>query len=121
MTIRVGDTVFDRTGIPKNVEGIDEKSGQLRLKNSKNDKSSNARHGIINGLSDKQRIDFNKILDEIKNEKDTYIRIEKLQTKITELEENNADRHLVKYLRSELSYMMNTSGYTPKSYTTNNP
>lgn len=117
MSIRVGDSVFIRNGTPGVVAGRDDTNGMLRLDTDLKEVQKQTRHGIVNGLSIETRGRFEEILDRVKEDKkDPKERVEALTEILKELELDPANHTLTQYVRSELSFIMNTHGIKPREY-----
>ena len=120
VTIRVGDTVFVRGGIPATVKGRDDKRATLTLEGDLPSVQQNSRNGYINGLTPETRTQVNEILDAVKAETDDPTeRTEVLRSKVAELETDPRQQSLAKYLRAEMLHIMNTYGIRPKEYVVN--
>lgn len=116
-SIRTGDAVFVRTGNPGIVKGRDEMTGKLELDTDMPTVQKDMRHGYINGLKVEERAKLNEILDAVKGDaKEPRERIDMLQGRITELEEDPRNLPLVRYLRAEMTHLMNSHGIQPKQY-----
>ncbi len=117
MKASFGDAVFIRTGIPAVVKERNDITGKLILETDGAKIKEDMRHGYINGLSAENREEFNSILDSVKDDNtDPQERAERLQTKLTELEEDPRKLPLTRYLRAEMVHIMNTYNIKPNEY-----
>ena len=116
MTYRIGDTVFLSQGQPVVAAGRDETKGTVILDRDFESIRKNARHGYINGIAPENREKFLGIMDEVKKHKEPQKRIEELQKRIEELDADPKNFQFVKYLESERNHIVNTSGYQPRFY-----
>lgn len=118
MSIRVGDAVFTRSGMPTIVKDRDPTTGKLDLDPDPEHVSEAMRHGYLNGLATETRAALNEILDQVKNEtKDPSERVEKLRVKMEELEQDPRNFQLTRYVKAEMTHIMNTYNLRPKNYT----
>lgn len=118
MTLRIGDTAFIRGGTPVTVKDRDQVSGQLVLESDPGVVKRETRHGYLNGLSPEVRQQFYEILDEIKgNTEDPGERINVLNAKLFDLEQDPRNIQLTRYLRAEMNHIMNTYNIRPREYT----
>lgn len=118
MSIRVGDAVFIRTGVPTTVKDRDPLSGKLLLEQDPLKVREDARHGYLNGMSQETRAEFNGILDQVKAEtEDPGERVEKLRLRLMEIEEDPRKLHLARYVRAEMTHLMNTYQIRPREFT----
>ncbi len=114
---RVGDSTFSSQGKPGYVSNRNPMSGELTVGTDRKEVIQRFRHGYINGLSEPQRVDFEKILDNIKSIEDPEKRVSELQAKIEELNIDPRNRLVTNYLNAELFHLMNSAGIQPKQYT----
>ena len=114
---RVGDTVFDRKGVPGVIVRRDPKTAELEVQ-VQGDKFEKARRvGYINGLTPDQRTEYNKVIEEVRegNPEPTK-RVDALQSKISELKKDPKNFVLTKYLSAEQAHIMNSEHIQSKSY-----
>ena len=117
MTLRVGDTAFIRGGTPVTVKDRDPHSAQLVLESDPDVVRQQTRHGYLNGLSPEVRQQFYEILDTVKGDsEDPETRINQLNTKVAELEQDPRNLQLSRYLRAEMNHIMNTFNIRPREY-----
>lgn len=120
MTVRVGDAVFIRSGIPAVVKDRNEGTGQLRLETDLPAVQKEMRHGYLNGLTPETRQQLYAILDEVKSKSEApEARIDELRSKLTELELDPKQQMLARYVRAEMVHLMNTYEIRPKEYSYN--
>jgi hypothetical protein len=116
-SFRVGDTVFNRKGVPGVVTHRDPKTAELEVE-IKGEKFEQARRiGFINGLSEEQRASYNSVIEDIReNNPEPIKRVDALQEKISELKKDPKNFVLTKYLSAEQAHIMNSEHIQPKSY-----
>lgn len=116
--LRIGDAAFLRTGTPAVVKDREPVTGKLKLEEDRVKVHEATRHGYLNGIEPDKRAEFYKILDEVKADTvdDPATRVEKLQTRVSELEADPTQRVLARYLRAEMVHIMNSHGLKPKEY-----
>lgn len=118
MSIRVGDAVFIRSGIPTTVKDRDGLTGKLSLEADPEKVKEDHRHGYVNGMTVETRRDLYAILDQVKAESaDPAERIEKMRLKLEELDQDPRNLHLSRYLKAEMVHIMNTHNIRPREYT----
>ena len=115
--IKLGDVVFTGDGRPSVVKARDEKKGNLNLDRTHEALKTSLRHGYKNGLNEEQRSDFNSILDDVKELESPMERVEELKSILSELEKDPTKFILTRYVRSELSHIMNTHGIQARLFT----
>ncbi len=116
-SIRTGDAVFIRSGNPGIVKGRDERTGKLELNTELATVQKDMRHGYINGLQVADREKLNEILDTVKGDSmEPRERVDTLQARISELEEDPKHLPLVRYLRAEMTHIMNSHQIQPRQY-----
>lgn len=117
MSVRVGDSVFIRSGLPATVKERDSNSGQLKLESDLDKVQEETRHGYINGLSPDNRGRFNELLDAVKEATDDPAgRVEDLLGRLTELDKDPRNHQLSRYVRAEMVHIMNTHAIKPREY-----
>ena len=117
MDIRNGDAVFLRSGEPGIVKDRSQATGKLTVDTDNQNVKREMRHGYLNGLSDTQRVELNEILDNVKSTtEDPNERIIVLESKVRELEGDPKQIGLTKYVRAEMTHIMNSHGIKPKEY-----
>ena len=95
-------------------------TGKLELDTELAHVQKDMRHGYVNGMDVPVREEFDKILDSIKSDStEPRERVEALQAKVTELEEDPKTFALARYLKAEMVHLMNTYSIKPKQYTAN--
>ncbi len=118
MSLRVGDTAFIRGGTPVTVKDRDPVTAQLVMESDPEILKNDTRHGYLNGLSLEVRQQFYQILDEVKGETENPTeRINTLNTKLFDLEQDPRNLQLTRYLRAEMNHIMNTFNIRPREYT----
>jgi hypothetical protein len=117
VSIRIGDAVFVRSGLPTTVKGRDDLTGKLSLELDPATVKDEHRHGYINGLSPENRQSLYEILDKVKaDSSDPAERVEVMRQKVEELEQDPRNLHLTRYLKAEMVHIMNTYGIRPREY-----
>lgn len=117
MTLRVGDTAFIRGGTPVTVKDRNPVSNELILESDPAKVKEQTRHGYLNGLSPEVRQQFYEILDQVKGEtEDPAERINTLNAKLFDLEQDPRNLQLTRYLRAEMNHIMNTYNIRPREY-----
>jgi len=117
MALRVGDSAFTREGRPAAIKNRDPNSSQLTLSLKKADISDATRHGYINGLSKESRVNFNKVMDNLKKIEDPKERVGQMKLQLDQIEQDPQNYNLAKYLRSEMMHIMNSYGIKPTEFT----
>ncbi len=118
MSLRVGDTAFIRGGTPVTVKDRDPVTAQLVLESDPEIVKDQTRHGYLNGLSPEARQQFYEILDQVKGENENPAeRINTLNAKLFDLEQDPHNLQLTRYLRAEMNHIMNTFNIRPREYT----
>ncbi|MCB9229329.1 MAG: hypothetical protein H6618_06935 [Deltaproteobacteria bacterium] len=118
MSFKVNDPVFNGVGEPALVRKVDKASQKTELDQDQQMVRQAFRHGYLKGMEPETRLDFNSFMDEIGNETEPSKKAERLQEKITELEDNFSPKNylLLNYLKAELSHIMNTYHYHPRIF-----
>lgn len=116
MAFAIGDAMFLRNGVPGRVIDKNKDSGEVVLTTDKEVLKEQYRHGLINGMDEELREEFNDTMDDIREEEEPKERIADLKEQIEELETDPEQRFMAKYLRSELNHLMNTHRIKPKEY-----
>ena len=117
MSVRVGDTVFIRSGVPATVNQRDPFSGELKLESDLDKVQENSRNGYINGLSPENRGVFNELLDSVKGAtEDPSERVADLRGRLEELEKDPRNHQLSRYVKAEMVHIMNTHALKPREY-----
>ncbi len=117
MSIRVGDAVFIRNGVPATVKDRDPNTGKLVLSQDQQQVRVDFRHGYLNGMSEETRLELYGILDAVKAETaDPSERLEKLRVKLEEVDVDPRKVHLARYLRAEMTHIMNTHQIRPREF-----
>ena len=119
-SIRPGDVAFIRSGIPATVKERNETTGQLKLESDLKVVQHDMRHGYLNGLNPETRKQLYDILDEVKAANDDPAkRVEAMAKKLSELLEDPHNLTLARYLKAEMTHLMNTFGIKPREYSIN--
>jgi hypothetical protein len=118
MSFRVGDTVFLSHGTAAEVIGRDPGKGTVVLDRETAAVRHNTRHGYLNGIAPERREEFLSIMDAVKEFSEPKKRVEELQKRIDALLSDPRNMMFVKYLESERNHIINTSGYMPRFYGT---
>ena len=114
--LKVGDNYFARDGRPGVVVDRDPKSGKLVVENQGEQFDKSRSYGYINGLSQTERQEFRKIIDQAREKEDPEERISTLQRQIEELQVDPKKQALTRYLEGELSHLMYTEAVFPRTY-----
>lgn len=117
MTVNIGDTLFARNGKPAVV--INKSSSKVDVSQNKATLKYATRHGYVNGLSPKDRLQFNEILDTSKSKEDPRDRIASLKEHIDKLREDPRNFLLTSYLTAELGHLINTYGIKQTEFSIN--
>lgn len=117
MSFRVGDTTFNAQGRPGIVTERNPLTKEIKVSQEQALVAKNQRHGYINGLSTEQREAFNKVMDNVREEPDPLKRVEELQARIKELDDDPRNFVVSRYLSSEVAHIMSMANITPKTYT----
>ena len=118
MAYRVGDTLFTQPATPATVVGRDELKATVKYDKDFKAFQVSTRHGLINGLAPETREQFNAIMDEVVSNKNNDERVEMLQRKIDELNNDPRNFKLVQYLDGEVRHIMNVKGVKPRFFNT---
>ena len=116
MSYRVGDTVFTQSAAPATIIARDEHVGIAKYDKDFNAFQVSARHGVLNGLEQESREQFNAIMDEVTQNKDNELRVETLRNKIEELSLDPKNFRLTQYLDGEVKHLMNVKGVKPRFF-----
>jgi hypothetical protein len=116
MSYRVGDTIFTQSSAPATIIARDEHKGTAKYDKDFSAFQVNARHGILNGLEQEGRAQFNAIMDEVSANKDNDLRVETLRNKIEELSADPKNFRLTQYLDGEVRHLMNVKGVKPRFF-----
>jgi hypothetical protein len=117
MGLKVGDSYFNRDGYPGVILARDQKTDQLIVeKEGANfDKARNI--GYINGLSPQERGEFEKIITEVRENKDPKERVSLLHGVVEQLRSDPKKQVLTRYLEGEMAHIMNSEGISPRIFT----
>ncbi len=116
--IKTGDVVFYGHGKPAVVKGrVENNNDDLILDRDTETIAAQIRHGYLNGMSEQVREEFNSIVDKVKENSDPNERVNGLVAKLEEIEQDPTKQSLVKYIKAELSHVMNTHRITTRTYT----
>lgn len=121
MSFRVGDVVYGVNGKPGVVVKSDRIAGEVDIDTQQKEVRDKHRHGYINGLTTKERKDYNSYLDDVHSQEEASEKISAIREKIGELKEDPKQVKMVKYLESELFHIMNTNNVSPRFYTIDTP
>lgn len=117
VSIRPGDAVFVRTGDPLLVKDRDKATGMTTLNRDPETVIHGTRHGYINGLEPEKREQLFAILDEVKSASvDPEERVSKLREVLGEIEQDPKNLGLARYVRAEMTHIMNSYGIKPREY-----
>ena len=76
------------------------------------------RYTTTTGLSEPEKNEFNKILDQIYTKQDGTERINDIQTEIDRLKMDPKSRNIVQYLRNQQSFLIRDARKLPQVYQT---
>ncbi len=117
VSIRPGDAVFVRTGDPLLVKDRDKNTGVATLERDPETVINGTRHGYLNGLEADKRQQLYEILDEVKgSSEDPEERVMKLREVLQEMELDPRNQNLARYVRAEMTHIMNSFGLKPREY-----
>jgi len=74
------------------------------------------RYSNTTGLSEEEKNEFNRILDEIYAKQDDTERINDIQTEIDRMKMDPQKRNIVQYLRNQQSFLIRSAKRLPQSY-----
>ncbi len=119
MSVRISDPVFLRDGQPAKVIGSNATTGKLTVDSDLKQVTEDFRHGYIKGLVGEPRQEFDSFMDNIASIEDPKEKVELLQKKILDLEENISplSQKLVGYYKAELSHIMHSYNTAPRYFT----
>lgn len=116
MGFKVGDNYFNRDGYPGVIVGRDKQEALMVEKQGPRfDKARNI--GYINGLSPKERGEFEDIIMSMREKKDPRERVEWLQRMVEHFQTDPKKQVLTRYLEGEMAHIMNSEGIHPRIYT----
>ena len=118
MSFKIGDTLFTQNATPATVVGKDEQKSTVKYDRDFSAFQVNTRHGLINGIAPEARDQFQKIMDEVFENKNNDERVELLRNKIDELKVDPRNFKMVQYLDGEVRHLMNVKGVKPRFFTT---
>ena len=121
MSFRIGDVVYGVNGKPGIVVKSDRIAGEVEVDTKRQEVRDTHKHGYINGLTPKERTDYNSYLDDVSEKEDPQEKISSIRGKINELKEDPKQVKMVKYLESELFHIMNTHNVEPRFYSIDTP
>ncbi len=115
MSIRVGDSIFQSSGKVGIVRRVDQDNGEILAESPEDLGSKELRHGYINNLNDSERQVFHETLDQV-NGMETAEKVKSLTESIEKMRANPGNGRLVQYLQSQLSHIMQSENYQPRTY-----
>lgn len=117
MSLQITDTIFTRQGDPLIIKKKDAQTGKVWVERDSEKIQEELQSGIKNGLGPTEKDQFRSVAW---NEKELNAKekIESLHHKIEELKSkpNEMSARTLRYLESELSYLMNKNRYFPENY-----
>lgn len=116
MVLRIGDTYFNKDGVPGTVTARDPKKGTLTVEREGETFDKNRRYGFINGLEAEDRKVFQSVLDAMREKPEAVERVNFLHQTIEQIKEDPRKTVLSRYLEGELAHVMNTEGIYPRVY-----
>lgn len=117
MALRVGDPSFTYLGQPGVVVPQKNKlNGKIDIDTDKERVKTEFRHGYLVGIEAKDV--FNSIMDTVKKTEDPSEKVAFLSNKLEEYEAQNSteSQNFARYLKAELSHLMNTYHIKPRIY-----
>ncbi len=116
MVLRVGDSIFNRDGIPGFVMKRDPAKQTLDVAQRGEEYEKGRRYGFINGLEPEQRQEFEQVIDKVREIDDSKDRVDFLHKQIETLKEDPKRGVLTRYLQGEMAHIMNSEGISPRIY-----
>jgi hypothetical protein len=110
LSYQVGDLLFSRNGLPGLVTGRDRDRQTLLVKPRGEEFEKARKFGYVNGMSPEQRQDYRVIIAESRERKEPAKRVDFLQEKIKEIENDPKKNVLQRYLESEMAHIINSQG-----------
>ena len=114
------DILWSRNGDPFILKGTDEETGNFIVDKNFNNVQQAAKNGIKNGLSPENRDAYNIQLED-RNIDDNQRKslINDIHKKIKSMKQHGDDPNLIKYLESDLKYMIAQNNFTPENFSQN--
>lgn len=119
LSYQLGDFIFSRQGTPGLIVDRRPADRSIEVKEEGQAFEKARTYGYINGLSPKDRNDYQVIIDQNREQKTPYDRVLHLQEKINDLKGDPQKLILQRYLESELAHIMNSDGVRLVSYEVN--
>lgn len=116
MGLTIGDAIFDSGGRPGVLVKKDPITGDYKGDLKPETVKKNHRHGYINGLAKEERSEFLRLMDEVSEAEKPEDKIMLLKERIDKLMEDPKKSHMMGYLESELSHIMNTYNVKPRYF-----
>lgn len=116
MVLRIGDTYFNKDGVPGALTGRDPNKGTLSVEREGENWEKSRRYGLINGMEPADRKDFNTVMDAVKEKPEALERVNFLHETIDKIKEDPRKVTLSRYLEGELAHIMNSEGIRPRVY-----
>lgn len=116
MVLRIGDTYFNKDGVPGTITGRDPKKGTLTVEREGETFEKNRRYGIVNGLESEDRQVYQSVMDQMKEKPEVTERVNFLHQTIEQIKEDPKKVVLSRYLEGELAHIMNSEGIYPRVY-----
>lgn len=116
MGLQIGDRVFSRDGRPGLVVGRDKSSKTIEVEQQGEAEKSSRKYGYVRGLAPQDRVVYEKAIDEVRQHNSTDERIDALQKKIDELNQDPSKFVLKRYLESELGHILNSEDKLLSNY-----
>ena len=120
MSMHIGDVIWNRQGQPALVTEKDSKKDTIQVNRNLSDIQKHSLHSIQNGLTEKQRESYSKVVEDI-DESSNHVKeeITLLMEKISQLKENKTDPRVLRYLENELQFMILENHCVPEKYEVN--
>jgi hypothetical protein len=74
------------------------------------------RYTNTTGLQEGEKVEFNRILDEIYKKENSVERINDIQTEIDRLKQDPTSKNIVQYLRNQQSHLIRQARQLPQTY-----
>ena len=118
MRVRPNDIVFDSQGRPGVVTGHNEQTGELVVQTEGPLYEAARRRGVVNGLTEQERRDMTKVIEEVKGIPDPGEKVLALQARIDKLKQDPRQHVVTRYLEGQLVHLMLTEGVHPREFST---
>lgn len=116
VAILVGDTVFDHHGRPGVVVENNKEEEKIVVQRRGPVMEKARFRGFINGLPQKDREEYQEIIDEVNEHNKPGEKIQLLQEKIEELRHDPRKHIVTRYLEAQMGHIMNSEKLHPRHY-----